>query len=590
MKQFYYAYLLISLISLPSFAQTPGQPVKKVFRSEENKLYINKDLGVYLWLSTSPDPDSEKHRLMSDSSRKHTNPMYFDTQGYNTFRSPWEVDTSTKKVIYPLQDIIFEVYADGLPPVSKAVFHSTFTKYIDGKRYYDTNLKIELQSYDAVSGIEALWYSLNSDKFTIYKEVLTTFREGENVLRFYSTDKVGNIEQIQEEKFYIDKEAPKTSYQIEGNRNDKFVSADALIKLTSTDNLSGIKNIFYRINNGAYIRYTTPISVNVLSGEQATISFYAEDNLGNKEDVQTIGGKDNSVVVEGATTEQHVVFEFYIDRDPPEVSLEVNSELYKGNYAYVSPRTQFTIHAKDEKAGVDKIQYSINTNLYDTEYKEPFTLKNKGLHYIRIRASDYVGNVSTPVLNTFYCDPDPPQTALIIGPPKFLSHDTLFVSVKTSFAITGKDEGSGVGSIQYSINNTAPIEYTKGFNLEQSGYTVLNYSASDRVNNCARQNIAKVFVDNESPVIHYHFSVESIGTKLVRDENYTIFPTNVMLYLAATDQNAGGEKIEYSINESTLQTINPVQSLKSGNYFIEVNAYDVLGNKSTQEIKFAVEE
>jgi hypothetical protein len=590
MKRFWIILLLAIPVALPTLAQTPEKSANKVFRSDDNRLYINKNVGVYIWLSTSPDPDSEKYRLLSDSSRKYTNPMYFDTQGYNTLRSPWEVDTTTKQVVYPKHDIIFEVYADGLPPVSRAIYQSTFAKRIGDKVYYDKDLKIELQSYDAVSGIDQIWYNLNSDQFSAYKEPLASFREGENILKFYATDKVCNKEQVHEEFFYIDNSAPKTSYQIEGNRSDKYVSADAMIRLTANDNLSGIKTIYYRINNGSFMRYSVPIPVKLLTGENASISYYAEDNVGNKENIQTIGGRENSVVMEEDQPKQNVIFEFYIDRDPPELALEVKPEPYKANYTYISPRTQFIINAKDEKSGVDKIQYSINTSLYDTDYKNPFTLENKGLNYLHIRGSDYVGNISPAILKTFYCDPDAPRSTLTIGTPKLYTRDTLFVSSKTLFSIACKDEGSGVGSIKYSINGSTPVEYQKSFNLEGNGFTVLNFSAEDKVGNQEENNSTKVYVDNEKPVIHYHFSVESIGSKVVRDDDYTIYPTNVMLYIAITDKHSGGEKIEYSINGGALQTMNPIQSLKPDNYLIKINAYDVLGNKSVQEIKFAVEE
>jgi len=590
MKRIFCTLLLPALIVIPNYAQIPDSPVKKVYRSEENKLYINKDLGVYIWLSTSPNADSEKHRLISDTSKKYSNPMYFDTEGYNTIRSPSEVDTSTRKRVYPLHDIIFEVYSDGRPSVSKAVYHYSTTKYLAGKKYYDSNLKIDLQSYDAVSGVETIWYNLNSDKFITYTGTLTSFREGENVLKFYAVDKVGNVEEIHEEFFFIDKVPPKTYYEIEGNTNEKYVSANAVIKLKSDDNLSGVKFIYYKINDGSFINYKVPIPVKLLSNDQATISFYSEDNLDNKEAVQTIGGRDSSLKVEGDPSGQNVVFEFYVDKDPPDVSLEVNSDIYKGNYSYISPRSSFSIIAEDAKSGVDKIQYSINTSRIETEYKTPFTIENKGLQYIRIEAVDYVGNSSAPVLKTFYCDPDPPKSILTIGSPKFLSRDTLFVSTKTPFSITSKDEGAGVASIKYSINNSIEIEYNNSFNLEKKGVSVLKYQATDRVNNPEEQNVTEVFVDIESPVVHYHYSVESIGNKIVRDENYTIYPINVMLYIAATDKYSGGEKIEYSINGGSPQTINPVKSLQPGNYLIEVSAYDVLGNKSIKEIKFSVEE
>ena len=91
------------------------------------------------------------------------------------------------------------------------------------------------------------------------------------------------------------------------------------------------------------------------------------------------------------------------------------------------------------------------------------------------------------------------------------------------------------------------------------------------------------------PAIHHHFSVEPIGEKVVRDEDYTIYPAHAMLYIAATDVHAGTRGIEYTINGGAIMTSNPLRNLSPGNYLIEVAAYDVLGNKHAEEIKFSIE-
>ena len=103
--------------------------VKKVFISPKGRIYVQKSLPVYLRIATSPDDNAKSYLLKSEVTTKYSNPMYFDTEGYNTIRSPWRVDTITKKPVYPQQDIIFEVYADGYPPRSKAKYSGT-SKYI----------------------------------------------------------------------------------------------------------------------------------------------------------------------------------------------------------------------------------------------------------------------------------------------------------------------------------------------------------------------------------------------------------------------------------------------------------------------------
>ena len=64
-----------------------------------------------------------------------------------------------------------------------------------------------------------------------------------------------------------------------------------------------------------------------------------------------------------------------------------------------------------------------------------------------------------------------------------------------------------------------------------------------------------------------------------------------MLYIAATDNASGGEKIEYKINGKSVPAgLIPIKGLAPGNYEIEVTANDVLKNSSKETIKFAVED
>jgi len=68
--------------------QKPDQEKPCIYVDAEGKLYINQQLPVYLWISTSPEENAPAYRLTSDSSKSYSNPMYFDTEGRNTIRSP----------------------------------------------------------------------------------------------------------------------------------------------------------------------------------------------------------------------------------------------------------------------------------------------------------------------------------------------------------------------------------------------------------------------------------------------------------------------------------------------------------------------
>jgi hypothetical protein len=341
------------------------------------------------------------------------------------------------------------------------------------------------------------------------------------------------------------------------------------------------------VNTGTYRRYSNPIPVSVFTSDETAISYYAEDNLGNKEKPQVIGGKNNPISIEGES--QNMVFEFYIDKDSPEVKVELLGDSYTGKYTHISARTKIIITAEDEKAGVDKILYSINSTVIDQEYQESLSLQNEGLQYLRIKATDFVGNTSPVIVKSYYGDFQPPVSTLTVGAPKFSSRDTLFISSKSKISIEASDTRSGVAGIYYSLGSDSVRSYNGSFYLKQGGAHKIAYNAVDKVNNKEPEQLLETYVDILPPSINYNFSVESIGNKTVREDIYTIFPTNVMLYLSATDARSGSDRIEYTINDGVTQTKNPVKGFTPGNYLIEVKAYDVLGNQSSEIIKFAIE-
>lgn len=204
MKSYRLVLVLIVFFSVVLHAQEQAPVKKKASFGDNGRLYTNKDLGLYLWLSTSPDENSKKIRLMSDSSKNYTNPMYFDTEGYNTFRSPSCVDTSTKKVVYPMHDIIFEVYSDSRAPVTKAVIRGEQSKRKRNKKIYTEKTDIELKAFDATSGVEKIYYSINNQPYQEYNKSFSIQDKGENILKYYSTDLVGNREEVKKQKIVIE--------------------------------------------------------------------------------------------------------------------------------------------------------------------------------------------------------------------------------------------------------------------------------------------------------------------------------------------------------------------------------------------------
>jgi hypothetical protein len=274
------ALLILILNVLSGQEQLPAE--KKVAYGTDGRIFINRDLGVYVWISNSPDENSKKVRLISDSSKKYSNPMYFDTEGLNTFRSPSCVDTTTKKMVFPEQDIIFEVYPDSKPPITKAKLHAKNSWQNNSNAFYPNPLKVVLAGNDILSGVDKTFFSINGSAFSVYSDTLKFTAEGETTLKYYSSDKTGNLEKIEQLKFNIDNTAPVSTAD---------VSLGKTIKLTAADNLSGVKTIYYQINNSSVKVYTAPLSLKLL-GKDGSLTYWSVDNVNNTESKKTISSKD----------------------------------------------------------------------------------------------------------------------------------------------------------------------------------------------------------------------------------------------------------------------------------------------------------
>jgi hypothetical protein len=576
------------LLQVVVFAQEPLKHEKKIYVNPEGKVFVSKDLPVYFKVSLTPNDSSPSYVLPSEKSAKYANPMYFDTEGENTLRSPSAVDPKTKKMLTPKQDVLFDVYADGFPPSTKIKLHQAhFTK--NSVLYFGQGYSLEFEAFDKLSGIAATYVSINGSKYqNAGKSQIVFNEEKEYSVLYYSVDNVGNEESPKNLKFCIDLKAPITSFKIIGESKGNVLSSKASISFSSKDTLSGLKHIMYSINDGAEKVYTAPIPLSVLKDGKSKIHYYAVDNVGNKEETKVIAASTESVS-ERLESADPSAFNFYIDNDPPVMALEIIGDQAKGKYLYISERSRVKINATDDKSGVGKIEYSINNVLLKDQYSEPFALAHEGLNTIVYAASDNVGNFALAQTQQVYLDKHIPNTHLSFKGKQFVNRDTTFITDDTQIVLTTSETGSGVQEVEYVLDNNGKVVYGSPVTVKKNGFHTLTYQAKDKVNNIEALKSCSFFIDNIPPQIFAHFSVTTIGKKVIREENYDIYPSNAILYIAATDNASGGEKIEYRINGKEWQSAMPVKGFVPGNYEVEINAYDVLKNKSTKIIRFAIE-
>ncbi len=248
----YSFYLLILMTSLAANAQTtkkmtpPLSHEKQVYINKDEKLFVAQSLPIYLHLSLSPDMREGSVLLKSKKFADYVNPMYL-SEGINYIVNKKAVDPKTNKIIKG-EGVAFDIIVDGSSPESVAQYQKA-DFYKDGNSvYYGKNLVFDLQCEDELSGVQERYLSVNGGEFKPLKEPISDFKKDKTYnFRFYAVDNVGNVEDYQEQIFTIDVTWSKTEYTVNGIYDWDNLSSSATIELTSEDNYSGIKTIFYQL-------------------------------------------------------------------------------------------------------------------------------------------------------------------------------------------------------------------------------------------------------------------------------------------------------------------------------------------------------
>ncbi len=573
----YLVLLATVLFSAATFAQQPNKPTyeKQVYIDGAGNIYVQKGLPLYLNFSTEPNG---KNYSLKGKNPKYSEPMYLDTEGSNYIRSKWAVDPETKKTVIPQQEVLYELMADGLAPRTNVTFLTAPRYTRGGKTYFGKNLSFSLKATDGVSGVKMTQYALNG-AYVDYSSNVSVTKEGEQTLYWYSVDFVGNDEETRSSTFTLDITAPKTNYEVVGiNKGGNILSPTAKLKLTSSDNLSGVKFTSYQFDGGTTRRYGGQVSMAGLSDGEHVFKYYSEDNVKNVE-----GGDGGA----SAST-----FKFYLDRIPPVPTHQVIGDQHQGKYLYISPRTTIALAATDNKSGVKNVYYRIDggeRGIFSSNFKMPDVL---GTHNVKYDANDQVDNLSGNKYINVFMDNLAPETGIFYGKPQFMDRDTLFVTSKTPITLRTRDPHSGVQSVEYKVDGGSFKTYSP-FNMSGEGYHTITFKSKDNVNNVEQDKNSSCLVDDTAPEIFVKFSIQPIGTK----KGLPIYPNYTRMYVAATDKKVGTETIQYSMDDGALTLYSSPQTLdaseqsrfrKNKKYKVRVVAKDKLGNQSEKVVEFYV--
>lgn len=284
-------------------------------------------------------------------------------------------------------------------------FSDGFNTYVNDK------IQFELFGSDNIMQ-DKIFYKINNGDEQLYTGPFNLKDEGSQVVYYYSLDKMGNREEQRSLNVIVDRTAPEVIVTITApfSRTDGKIYASDKFKydytISARDNISGVGSVAYAIEDGEYMEYLKPFSINSL--KPVTISIAAEDRVGNltKKYVTKVVDAAGNVLAESIDD-----IEILVDDAPPVVEITPDREFFMKETKKVASRDyKYSISATDADSGVHSIYYRINSRSEFILYTGPIQFSQNGLHKIEAIAKDNVGNTSKATVLDVYVDTIPATT------------------------------------------------------------------------------------------------------------------------------------------------------------------------------------
>ncbi|MHB8836569.1 MAG: OmpL47-type beta-barrel domain-containing protein [Candidatus Methylomirabilia bacterium] len=259
---------------------------------------------------------------------------------------------------------------------------------------------------------------------------------------------------------------------------------DALIRLSATDDISGVGQTLYRLD-GQESAYVSPIAITAEGAH--LLEYWSVDVAKNAETPHAIQVRiDKTAPVTG--------HDFFAD------GLWVNSGL---TVNLLSDDSQPGIMS----SGVAHV-YSIVNGALPAEDLLALPFTADGIYSIQFRSLDVAGNEEIPKGLTVKIDTTAPTTVIAVGVPKSQGAE-LYVTPATVFTLSATDAGSGVSATEYRVDGGMWTVYAP-FSLTGEGTHQIEYRSRDRVENLEAAGSLNVVLDNTPPATAIAVATQSM--------------------------------------------------------------------------------
>lgn len=310
--------------------------------------------------------------------------------------------------------------------------------------WYRSSVQVSLSPADTLSGVANTYYSVDGGATQTYTGTFTVSGNAQHSVSFWSVDRVGNTEARRSATINIDSVGPtrQNALVMGPVGNSMYFHGAVQVSLGATDDLSGVANIYYRIDGGATQTYTGAFTI---SGDGVhPVEFWSVDVAGNN-------SNSNTSMIR-------------IDATAPLTQAAASGT--SGTNGWYRSALQLALSAADNLSGIAGSYYSIDGGAAQT-YAGPFTVSNAGTHTILFWSMDQANNTEAQRSLSFGIDAGAPLINIAANPSSAPKRNTA-LNVTISGSITDTPSGVQPNSATYTVVDEYGVRQPTGSVFLQS--------------------------------------------------------------------------------------------------------------------------
>ena len=167
---------LFYLLGSTCFAQEPPQ---NLYVDSTGQVYVQTNAPIYFFIS-SDDTQPKKEPIPSHDEK--ANPMFFDGDGLHYL----QYTNNGKRIKYM-------IIADGQAPKPHIKAETGLILARKTRIYAEANAQFRPSATDKYSGTKEIYIAINGNNFSLSTKPFSLQNEGENDIKIFAIDNVGNI-------------------------------------------------------------------------------------------------------------------------------------------------------------------------------------------------------------------------------------------------------------------------------------------------------------------------------------------------------------------------------------------------------------